>query len=52
VLDQNSEFATLMEAKPFMKKEFGLPVEILNADEQKTERAGKAMPGKPGIEVE
>ncbi|MFH1237743.1 MAG: leucine--tRNA ligase [Candidatus Aenigmatarchaeota archaeon] len=52
VLDQEDELVTLVEAGEFLKREFGIPIDVLNADEQKTERAGKAMPGKPGIEVE
>ncbi len=52
VLDQDSEIATLEEAKAFLHKEFGCAIEITRAEDSESEKANKAMPGKPGIEVE
>jgi 3'-phosphoadenosine 5'-phosphosulfate sulfotransferase (PAPS reductase)/FAD synthetase len=51
VTDQESEFRTLSEAKDFLKKEFGCVIEIHRAEDSKSDKASKAMPGKPGIEV-
>ncbi len=52
VTDQDSEFSSLSEAKDFLGKEFGCEIEIVRAEDSESERASKALPGKPGIEVE
>ncbi len=52
VMDQESEFRSLSEAKSFLSKEFGHPIEIIKAEDSKSDKAAKASPGKPGIEVE
>ncbi len=52
VMDQDSEFSSLSETKNFLKKEFGYEIEIIRAEDSKSDKAAKASPGKPGIEVE
>jgi leucyl-tRNA synthetase len=41
-----SDFAGLFE------EEFGCKIQVVRAEESKSDKAAKAMPGKPGIEVE
>jgi leucyl-tRNA synthetase len=50
--DQETEFRVLSESKELLEKKFGCKVEIVLAESAKSEKAAKAIPGKPGIEVE
>lgn len=50
--DQQTEFRILADSKELLEKKFGCRVEILRAEAAKSGKAAKAMPGKPGIEVE
>lgn len=52
VLDQAGEFQALEGSKGFLKKEFGCKIEVMKAEDSESDRALKASPGKPGIEVE
>ncbi len=52
VMDQDSEFSSLSETKNFLKKEFVCEIEIIRAEDSESDKALKASPGKPGIEVE
>ncbi len=52
VLEQRDELRALEDSKGFLEKEFGCKVEIIRAEDSESERASKALPGKPGIEVE
>ncbi len=49
ILDQ--EFQRLSAERESLRKEFKSEIEILKAEARKSEKAGKAEPGKPGIEV-
>ena len=51
VLSQEDEFSALSDNKKSLEKEFGCKVSILKADLEKSEKAMRAEPGKPGIEV-
>jgi leucyl-tRNA synthetase len=51
VLSQEEEFSGLSEGKAMLEKEFGCRIEVLKADTERSERALRAEPGKPGIEV-
>jgi len=51
ILTQDEEFEILKEAKNFFKKEFGLEIEIIRGEDSQSEKAMKALPGKPGIEA-
>jgi leucyl-tRNA synthetase len=51
VLNQSEEIAALKEAEGFIGKEFGCGVEIVKAEERRTEKSLRAEPGKPGIEI-
>jgi leucyl-tRNA synthetase len=51
ILSQEEEFSALKEAAPSLEKEFGCRIEILKADTERSEKALRAEPGKPGIEV-
>jgi leucyl-tRNA synthetase len=52
VVSQDDEFEALSEARKFLEKEFDVKVEVVRAEDSQSERASKAMPGKPGIQVE
>jgi leucyl-tRNA synthetase len=52
ILGQDDEFGALLAAARFLKQEFGLGIKISRAEASASEKAAKAMPGKPGIEVE
>ncbi|MEE9323341.1 MAG: class I tRNA ligase family protein, partial [Candidatus Aenigmarchaeota archaeon] len=52
VMDQDNEFSSLSEAKNFLEKEFNCEIEIQKAEDSKSDKAMKAIPGKPGIEVQ
>jgi len=52
ILGQDEEFGALLEAAKFLKHEFNLNVEISRAEASASDKAAKAMPGKPGIEIE
>ncbi|MEM5797959.1 MAG: leucine--tRNA ligase [Candidatus Aenigmatarchaeota archaeon] len=51
MLSSMEELETLKSAKEFFEKEIGCKVEIFEAEKHKSERALKAEPGKPGIEL-
>ncbi len=51
VLSEDEEFLALKGAEKFFRNELGCPVEVIRAAQSKSERAKKAEPGKPGIEV-
>jgi len=51
ILSQEEELSSLKESAPSLEKEFGCRVEILKADMERCEKALRAEPGKPGIEV-
>jgi leucyl-tRNA synthetase len=51
VLTQDEEFSALSENVKSLEKEFGCTVEIIRADTDRSEKALRAEPGKPGIEV-
>ncbi len=51
ILDQESELRRLSSERETLKKEFKAGVEVLRAENQKSEKAGKSEPGRPGIEV-
>jgi leucyl-tRNA synthetase len=50
--DQDTEFRILSDSRELLEKRFGCMVGILRAESARSEKAAKAMPGKPGIEVE
>ncbi len=50
-LSQKEEFAALNDAEKFFSKEMGVPVKVMKAEESKSEKAQRAEPGKPGIEI-
>jgi leucyl-tRNA synthetase len=52
VLDQETELKALESIKEKMQKVHDCTVEILPAEKSQSPRARKAMPGKPGIEVQ
>jgi len=49
--DQKDEMQALQEARKLFEQQFGCEVEIIDALVSNSERAKKAEPGKPGIEV-
>jgi len=51
LLTQEEELAALSENAKALEKEFGCKVEVLKADTERSEKALRAEPGKPGIEV-
>ena len=51
LLKQKDELEILENSKKIFEKEFGCKIEILTADKSPSQRARKAEPGKPGIEV-
>lgn len=51
ILSQKEELGILECSKLVFEKEFGCKVEVLPADKSASQRARKAEPGKPGIEV-
>lgn len=50
-LSKKDEFEALKSAQKFFAKEFGCNVRVLEADGVKSDKAAKASPGKPGIEI-
>jgi leucyl-tRNA synthetase len=51
ILSQEEEFSGLHETKNSFEKEFGCKVEVVKADFERSEKALRAEPGKPGIEI-
>ncbi|MCX6814545.1 MAG: class I tRNA ligase family protein, partial [Candidatus Aenigmarchaeota archaeon] len=51
ILSQEEEYSALKESQTSLEKEFGCKVEIVKADMERSEKALRAEPGKPGIEV-
>lgn len=51
ILTQKEEFEVLNEVKEFLEREFGCEVSIEFAEKSESEKALKAIPGKPGIEA-
>jgi leucyl-tRNA synthetase len=51
LLTQEEELAALSENTKALEKEFGCTVHVLKADLERSEKALRAEPGKPGIEV-
>ncbi len=51
ILNQEKEFNALNEAKDFLEREFKCKFIIRKAEESKSEKAQRAEPGKPGIEI-
>ena len=51
ILSQKEELGILECSKSVFEKEFGCKIEILEANKSPSQRAKKADPGKPGIEV-
>ncbi|PIN75564.1 leucine--tRNA ligase [Candidatus Woesearchaeota archaeon CG10_big_fil_rev_8_21_14_0_10_36_11] len=52
VTSQEEECAVMNDAKKFLEKEFGCPIDIVLANESQHEKAKSAMPGKVGIVIE
>jgi len=52
VLNQAEELRALESSKDFLENEYGCKIEVTRAEDSESERASKASPGKPGIEVE
>jgi len=52
VTDQKTEMKVLQDSRGLLEKEFSCSINILKAEDSQSEKAAKAMPGKPGIEVE
>ncbi len=50
-LTPEEELSALSDAREFFEKELGCSVKVMNAVESDSERASRAEPGKPGIEV-
>ncbi|MFZ3077008.1 MAG: leucine--tRNA ligase [Candidatus Aenigmatarchaeota archaeon] len=50
-LSQKEEFAALKDAEEFFSKEMCVSVKVTKAEESKSEKAQRAEPGKPGIEI-
>ncbi|UCC91534.1 MAG: class I tRNA ligase family protein, partial [Candidatus Aenigmatarchaeota archaeon] len=50
--DQKTELKILKDSKELFGKEFGCEIEIQKAEDSESDKAGKASPGKPGIEIE
>jgi leucyl-tRNA synthetase len=51
ILTFREETSILKDAEPFFGREFGCKVNVMSALESKSDRASRADPGKPGIEV-
>ncbi|MCK5474753.1 MAG: class I tRNA ligase family protein, partial [Candidatus Aenigmarchaeota archaeon] len=51
VLTPKEEMIALENAVDLLKEEFGCDVKVVFADDSKSDKAGKAVPGKPGIEI-
>jgi leucyl-tRNA synthetase len=51
ILEEKEEYAALKESESVFEEEFGCDVKVLRAVESKSEKALRAEPGKPGIEV-
>ncbi len=51
ILDQDTEFEALKDARDFIGKEFGCNVEIVKAEDSEEPKAKQASPGKPAILV-
>jgi leucyl-tRNA synthetase len=51
ILSQEEELSSLKEAVPSLEKEFACKIEVLKADAERSEKALRAEPGKPGIEI-
>jgi leucyl-tRNA synthetase len=51
ILSEEQEYQALKEAVKFFSKEIGCEVKVLRALESKSEKASRAEPGKPGIEI-
>jgi leucyl-tRNA synthetase len=51
ILTQDEEFSALSENAKALEREFDCRVEILKADTERSDKALRAEPGKPGIEV-
>ena len=51
ILTEEEEYYALMDAREFFEREFGCKVEVIKAHTIRTEKALKAEPGKPGIEI-
>jgi leucyl-tRNA synthetase len=52
VLDQDTEFRVLNEAKDTLKREFNLDIEVVKAEDSQEGKARNAMPYKPAILVQ
>ncbi len=50
-INPKKEYAALKSAEKFLSEEFGCKVSVLKASESKSEKALRAEPSKPGIEV-
>ncbi len=50
-LSQSEELEALKDAEEFFSKELGVTVKVVKAEENKSEKAQRAEPGKPGIEI-
>jgi leucyl-tRNA synthetase len=48
---EKEEFQALTEAKRFLEKEFGCTIEVIEGYKSTSEKALRAEPGKPGIEI-
>lgn len=51
ILDKHDELKAMMDAKKFLENEFKCKINILDADKSKAEKANRAEPNKPGIEI-
>jgi leucyl-tRNA synthetase len=51
MLSQEEEFSALKESATAFEKEFSCRIEVVKADVERSEKALRAEPGKPGIEV-
>ncbi len=49
VLDSDVELETLKSSSEFIKKEFGVSVNVMKAEESKEVKAKQALPGRPSI---
>ncbi|MFQ5975954.1 MAG: hypothetical protein ACE5J5_06555, partial [Candidatus Hydrothermarchaeales archaeon] len=52
LLEQEDELEALIDAKDSLSKEFDCSVEVVKAEESTADKASRAEPGKPGIEIE
>lgn len=51
VLNQREELTALKEAEGVFREEFKCEVEVIKAEEKRTDKSLRAEPGKPGIEI-